>query len=64
MAAMPTRAFPTRTKLKFVMAGLDPATMKPQGETQPYRLNLRTFIMDCRVKPGHDEREVAEWETL
>jgi hypothetical protein len=32
------------------------ASMRPHGETQPYRLHTRTLIMDCRVKPGKDER--------
>src|SRR5215212_10996896 len=32
------------------------ASMRPHGETQPYMLHSLTLIMDCRVKPGKDER--------
>jgi hypothetical protein len=28
--------------------------MRPRCEAQPYGLHSRTFIMDCRVKPGND----------
>jgi len=31
--------------------------MRPRNEAQPYGLSALRFIMDCRVKPGKDERE-------
>jgi hypothetical protein len=42
------------------MAGLDPAIHEAGQQSQILRLNARHFIMDCRVEPGNDEREVAE----
>jgi hypothetical protein len=43
-----------------VIAGLDPAIHEASQQVQPYiGLQLRIFIMDARVKPGHDAQCVA-----
>src|SRR6185503_16230890 len=42
--------------LSFVLPGLDPGIHEAARRTQFYRLYSRTFIMDCRVELGNDER--------
>src|SRR5437868_4210659 len=47
------------TEPTVVMAGLDPAIHEAGQQVKSYLGNARLLIMDCRVKPGNDEREVA-----
>jgi hypothetical protein len=41
------------------MPGLDPGIHEALLQQQPYGCRLRHINMDCRVKPGNDEREAA-----
>jgi hypothetical protein len=48
------------TEATVVMAGLDPAIHEAGQQVKSYGGMRRHFIMDCRVKPGNDEREVSD----
>jgi hypothetical protein len=48
----------TRTVLSMVMRGLDPRIHDDAPLSTSVLLSLRNGLMDCRVKPGNDNRGV------
>jgi hypothetical protein len=44
-----------RASLSAVIAGLDPAIHEAARQAPPQGFLVLRFIMDGRVKPGHDE---------
>jgi hypothetical protein len=45
--------------LSGVMRGLDPRIHEESPDLTTLRLSLRGSLMDCRVKPGNDNREMV-----
>ena len=46
-----------------VMPGLDPGIHEAVQRLRLYGYHPLRFIMDCRIKPGNDEREVGARES-